>query len=97
MTCDHFRQSMEWTFMLDNLNLGWVGYKTKTAQFLPKNTEREKKTYLITNKQTNIYTFIDHAGSTSSKMNTITMVLLPVGKMYLVNTQKHIKETIADL
>ena len=24
MMCDHFRQSAEWTFALDNLNLGWV-------------------------------------------------------------------------
>ena len=89
MTCDHFRQSMEWTFMLDNLNLGWVGYKNKNSA-VPAEKQKERGENIFDNKQTNIYTFIDHAGSTSSKMNTITMVLLPVGRMYLVNTQEHI-------
>ena len=43
MTCDHFRQSLEWTFMLDNLNLGWVQY-TKTKTNIKAKKEQKTKT-----------------------------------------------------
>ena len=53
MTCDHFRQSLEWTFMLDNLNLGWVQY-TKTKTNIKTKEERKTKTKTKTKMLDNI-------------------------------------------
>lgn len=88
MTCDHFRQSMEWTFMLDNLNLGWVDLKqTQRSSFRKTESEENKETSLLL-YWWSCWKYI------WSKMNTITMVLLPVGQLYLVNTKNTWKQLL---